>query len=79
MSGHFDTRMGPKVKSESYVNIVRNIDECDAKSTLFLSDNVLGMFNLTSFNILTSLRGGGCQTSRTRSYCRPTTRKRAAF
>jgi len=36
-AGHFDTSVGPKVESTSYLNIVKNL-ECRSEDVLFLTD-----------------------------------------
>jgi methionine salvage enolase-phosphatase E1 len=36
-AGHFDTSVGPKVESSSYMNIVKKL-ECRSEDVLFLTD-----------------------------------------
>jgi enolase-phosphatase E1 len=36
-AGHFDTSVGPKVESASYINIVKKL-ECKSEDVLFLTD-----------------------------------------
>jgi hypothetical protein len=36
-AGHFDTEVGPKVESESYMNIVKKLD-CRSEDIVFLTD-----------------------------------------
>jgi hypothetical protein len=36
-AGHFDTSVGPKVESASYVNVVKKL-ECRSEDILFLTD-----------------------------------------
>jgi methionine salvage enolase-phosphatase E1 len=40
---HFDTKIGSKLKSDSYVSIAKELN-VDPSLILFVSDNVKGMF-----------------------------------
>lgn len=41
-AGHFDTEVGPKVQSDSYLNIVKKLD-CRSEDIVFLTDLPRGM------------------------------------
>jgi hypothetical protein len=42
-AGHFDTEVGPKVESDSYMNIVKKLD-CRSEEIVFLTDLPRGKF-----------------------------------
>lgn len=42
ITGHFDTKIGPKTEASSYTSIVKEIG-CDSEQILFLTDVLKGM------------------------------------